>query len=1046
MTTQFSASHQPASKAANPHSVVLLYSRRASRKASPIYFMHTTIPTLGELPQRTKNIQPASLGYATRLSTSSALFFIFMSGYWLLPAGWSMGCRKFWWLVNCQLEGRWRADTQRAAEREPEKNGLSTWKLEQSEQMEPDNQLAMDFFFSLFFLFRQRALQGKRSFALLLLLLCPVVFLLTSAYTTNTNDPLAHFPIVLLFASSSLFMLLLLLSGVIYTPVSSVDPGIIRSPQSAFHLAGSNGGQSARQLISAGEDQSARTDVLMNLYMQLVGCGPTAAILQSIPMQDQWSQLKAATGTSGGQTTHWPMKENGTGGNTNDSRAVSSAGSTVTSSVVNHISTTEAVNNSVVANAQSCSGCRELKREVEDLRRMICQFLGTNRSQSTGNSTSETESTGSNALNFINSTNRNASSVTNQPPQQSPPPPPPAIRHSTQCPSALSFNNLANCNPQHLLPWLISNGLLSMNNSPPQMQTSATSTPNSASSAMRLLEQMSPSMLEAALMGTGNRSTPTSSSLWQSLQQISGNAEAGALATNNSRFADLVQAATALQQHQNNNGVRSSNGTSNGNHHVNMHGISFKQVGIDGASETSSSASSTNNQLMISPQQQQLNASLHQQFGTGGNNCSLNSNGQRSAFELQHQQSSQLAAAVTRSNNLMSAAAAHLLSLPNMQGSNNVRDGSSSAAAVASLLQQHQSVLNGNSGNGLQQAPLQSNLALHASLLLQQQQQQQQQKSVSQQAAAALHQSQQQFHKQQQQNLRMQQQQQANQQQYGSNRKNSVVPPNTQGNASTNNGEGICLDRNATVFTEKRRAASDDYVRIIRQQNLSEDCGSIIPTTIRATSGPAGDAEQKYENVNVAETMAQLCKKLAEKRVFGSRLMSQTTDVCRKVLGNRVKGDEEFWEYFREAMRKLAARCRRVRHAKKMRSPKVSVVEQLHQQQQLQQQVRPTAQPPISAALQLQHQQQQLMFEHHQRQQHHQQQQSTPLPPFNPSSATFTAFAELTDAGVDGEAMDVAEAESSSSPSPQTPMSSSTHHSTPTPVLTDIKIEALAGE
>jgi len=34
---------------------------------------------------------------------------------------------------------------------------------------------------------------------------------------------------------------------------------------------------------------------------------------------------------------------------------------------------------------------------------------------------------------------------------------------------------------------------------------------------------------------------------------------------------------------------------------------------------------------------------------------------------------------------------------------------------------------------------------------------------------------------------------------------------------------------------------------------------------------------KKYESVDVSETMAQLCKKLAEKRVFGSRLMSLTT-------------------------------------------------------------------------------------------------------------------------------------------------------------------------
>lgn len=46
-------------------------------------------------------------------------------------------------------------------------------------------------------------------------------------------------------------------------------------------------------------------------------------------------------------------------------------------------------------------------------------------------------------------------------------------------------------------------------------------------------------------------------------------------------------------------------------------------------------------------------------------------------------------------------------------------------------------------------------------------------------------------------------------------------------------------------------------------------------------------------------------------------------DVCRKVLRENMESDEAFWECFREAMRKLAARCRRVRHAKKVRSPKM---------------------------------------------------------------------------------------------------------------------------
>jgi hypothetical protein len=59
------------------------------------------------------------------------------------------------------------------------------------------------------------------------------------------------------------------------------------------------------------------------------------------------------------------------------------------------------------------------------------------------------------------------------------------------------------------------------------------------------------------------------------------------------------------------------------------------------------------------------------------------------------------------------------------------------------------------------------------------------------------------------------------------------------------------------------------------------------------------------------------------------------------VLGSRVESDEEFWECFREAMRKLAARCRRVRHAKKVRSPKVEDLFAHHRA--LQPQINPSA-------------------------------------------------------------------------------------------------------
>ncbi|CAD5221200.1 unnamed protein product [Bursaphelenchus xylophilus] len=172
--------------------------------------------------------------------------------------------------------------------------------------------------------------------------------------------------------------------------------------------------------------------------------------------------------------------------------------------------------------------------------------------------------------------------------------------------------------------------------------------------------------------------------------------------------------------------------------------------------------------------------------------------------------------------------------------------------------------------------------------------------------------------------------------------------------------QSVTMDRNG----ERRmhgfpRAASDDYVRLIKEHDLSEANVETIQIPVSQALEvdpnfrPLPEEQviqqvmqnKKYENVNVSETMAQLCKKLAEKRVFGSRLMAQTTvaapnhsnysnlpvsgiiyiqHVCRKVLGNRVSDDEEFWESFREAMRKLAARCRRVRHAKKVRSPKIS--------------------------------------------------------------------------------------------------------------------------
>ncbi|CAB3401137.1 unnamed protein product [Caenorhabditis bovis] len=149
-----------------------------------------------------------------------------------------------------------------------------------------------------------------------------------------------------------------------------------------------------------------------------------------------------------------------------------------------------------------------------------------------------------------------------------------------------------------------------------------------------------------------------------------------------------------------------------------------------------------------------------------------------------------------------------------------------------------------------------------------------------------------------------------------------------------------------------RKPVNDDIVKIVRQQDLRPEAIATIeipvPKAVESDPGFRPVSEQqiiqqiiqgkKYEEMEVGECMIQLCKKLAEKRVFGPRLMSQTTvaglnhsnysnlpikgicyiqHVCWKVLRNRFGHDEEFWDKFREAMRKLAARCRRVRHAKK---------------------------------------------------------------------------------------------------------------------------------
>uniref|UniRef100_A0AC35U913 Protein-serine/threonine phosphatase n=1 Tax=Rhabditophanes sp. KR3021 TaxID=114890 RepID=A0AC35U913_9BILA len=159
----------------------------------------------------------------------------------------------------------------------------------------------------------------------------------------------------------------------------------------------------------------------------------------------------------------------------------------------------------------------------------------------------------------------------------------------------------------------------------------------------------------------------------------------------------------------------------------------------------------------------------------------------------------------------------------------------------------------------------------------------------------------------------------------------------------------------APAVVEKKKQPNDDYVKIIRQNDLSEERIAKIEIPVKEAIildpdfRPSSEHQiiqmviknKNVEEMDVGDVMTQLCKKLAEKRVFGQSLMADLTvagpnhstynnlplegiiyiqDVCRKVLYNRVGDDNEFWDVFRESMRKLAARCRRVRHSRKSKS------------------------------------------------------------------------------------------------------------------------------
>uniref|UniRef100_A0A7E4ZTT0 Bromo domain-containing protein n=1 Tax=Panagrellus redivivus TaxID=6233 RepID=A0A7E4ZTT0_PANRE len=153
--------------------------------------------------------------------------------------------------------------------------------------------------------------------------------------------------------------------------------------------------------------------------------------------------------------------------------------------------------------------------------------------------------------------------------------------------------------------------------------------------------------------------------------------------------------------------------------------------------------------------------------------------------------------------------------------------------------------------------------------------------------------------------------------------------------------------------SERKKPNSDDFIKGLRSRNMStEEIRKIkipVPEALKFDKNfrPLTEEQiiqqiksnKKFESMDPSDAMVQLCKKLAEKRVFGTRLMAETTvaapnhssyanlpdegiiyilHVCRKVLEHTVKDEEEFYNSFRDAMKKLAARCRRVRHSKKV--------------------------------------------------------------------------------------------------------------------------------
>ncbi|VDM75698.1 unnamed protein product, partial [Strongylus vulgaris] len=151
-----------------------------------------------------------------------------------------------------------------------------------------------------------------------------------------------------------------------------------------------------------------------------------------------------------------------------------------------------------------------------------------------------------------------------------------------------------------------------------------------------------------------------------------------------------------------------------------------------------------------------------------------------------------------------------------------------------------------------------------------------------------------------------------------------------------------------SITTPERKHRNDDYVKLIREQDLSEERISAIPIPVpqalsldpnfRAVSEQQVVQQvvqnKRFEEVDVRESMTHLVWLKANGRNHSGGIESfnipefahrrhhvyTAYDVCRKVLGDRFSSDDDFWESLRDSMRKLAARCRRVRHAKKTKS------------------------------------------------------------------------------------------------------------------------------